>query len=340
MLPYCLAQALRLRPRPRNRPRNDHRRHEGAGRACCPPRKPLPGRRVAVMGLDFPNPVGLAAGLDKNGDAHRRARRAGLRLHRDRHRHAAAAARQPQAAPVPPARGDRPSSTAWASTTTAWMRWSRTSSAANYQGHPRHQHRQELRHADREGRRRLPDLPAQGVCPRQLRHRQHLLAQHQEPAPAAGRRRTRRAARRTQGANRQNSPQQHGNYVPLALKIAPDLDDEQITSIADAAAPPPHRRRDRHQHHAVARRRRTPAARQGNRRPLRRAGVRESPPTVRERSSPPHSPASCRSSASAASPTARCAKAKIEAGAALVQIYTGLIYRGPELVKECVAGIR
>ena len=24
---------------------------------------------VSVMGLDFPNPVGLAAGLDKNGDA-------------------------------------------------------------------------------------------------------------------------------------------------------------------------------------------------------------------------------------------------------------------------------
>lgn len=28
----------------------------------------LPGRPVRVMGLDFPNPVGLAAGLDKNGE--------------------------------------------------------------------------------------------------------------------------------------------------------------------------------------------------------------------------------------------------------------------------------
>ncbi|MBX9963074.1 MAG: quinone-dependent dihydroorotate dehydrogenase [Burkholderiales bacterium] len=28
---------------------------------------PLPGRAVRVMGIDFPNPVGLAAGLDKNG---------------------------------------------------------------------------------------------------------------------------------------------------------------------------------------------------------------------------------------------------------------------------------
>jgi dihydroorotate dehydrogenase len=32
------------------------------------PGKPLPGRRVTAMGLDFPNPVGLAAGLDKNGE--------------------------------------------------------------------------------------------------------------------------------------------------------------------------------------------------------------------------------------------------------------------------------
>jgi dihydroorotate dehydrogenase len=30
------------------------------------------------------------------------------------------------------------------------------------------------------------------------------------------------------------------------------------------------------------------------------------------------------------------ARAKLEAGAALVQIYTGLIYRGPGLVAECI----
>jgi dihydroorotate dehydrogenase len=32
----------------------------------------------------------------------------------------------------------------------------------------------------------------------------------------------------------------------------------------------------------------------------------------------------------------RRARAKIEAGASLVQLYTGLIYRGPALVAECV----
>ncbi|HCN90521.1 MAG TPA: quinone-dependent dihydroorotate dehydrogenase, partial [Oxalobacteraceae bacterium] len=34
------------------------------------------------------------------------------------------------------------------------------------------------------------------------------------------------------------------------------------------------------------------------------------------------------------------AQVKIEAGAALVQLYTGLIYRGPALVKECAAALR
>ncbi|MGB5597852.1 MAG: quinone-dependent dihydroorotate dehydrogenase, partial [Thiothrix litoralis] len=28
----------------------------------------LPGKAVTVMGIEFPNPIGLAAGLDKNGD--------------------------------------------------------------------------------------------------------------------------------------------------------------------------------------------------------------------------------------------------------------------------------
>jgi dihydroorotate dehydrogenase len=33
----------------------------------------------------------------------------------------------------------------------------------------------------------------------------------------------------------------------------------------------------------------------------------------------------------------RQARAKLEAGAQLVQLYSGLIYRGPALVHECVA---
>ena len=36
--------------------------------------------------------------------------------------------------------------------------------------------------------------------------------------------------------------------------------------------------------------------------------------------------------------SARDAQEKIDAGAKLVQVYSGLIYRGPTLVRECVAG--
>jgi dihydroorotate dehydrogenase len=36
----------------------------------------------------------------------------------------------------------------------------------------------------------------------------------------------------------------------------------------------------------------------------------------------------------------RDARAKIEAGAQLVQLYSGLIYRGPALVRECADALR
>jgi dihydroorotate dehydrogenase len=51
---------------------------------------------VRAFGLNFPNPVGMAAGF-------RRPAAARLRLRRGRHRDAAAAARQSAAAAVPPA---------------------------------------------------------------------------------------------------------------------------------------------------------------------------------------------------------------------------------------------
>ncbi|MEY4059736.1 MAG: hypothetical protein RL551_983, partial [Pseudomonadota bacterium] len=31
---------------------------------------------------------------------------------------------------------------------------------------------------------------------------------------------------------------------------------------------------------------------------------------------------------------------KVEAGASLVQIYSGLIYRGPKLISECAAALK
>ncbi len=127
----------------------------------------------------------------------------------------------------------------------------------------------------------------------------------------------------------------HGRYVPLALKIAPDLDDAQITNIADALR--------RHRIDAVIATNTTIARDkvQGIRHGDEQGGLSGAP--VRE--------ASTRVIRALATQLAgeipvigvggilsgRDAAEKIDAGAALVQIYSGLIYRGPALVRECVA---
>jgi dihydroorotate dehydrogenase len=126
----------------------------------------------------------------------------------------------------------------------------------------------------------------------------------------------------------------HGKHVPLALKIAPDLDSSQIVNIADALR--------RHGIDAVIATNTT----------LGREGV-ESSPLAAEAGGLSGSPlfdkstAVIRSLAQALAgelpiiaaggiTSGQRARAKLEAGAALVQIYSGLIYRGPQLVRECV----
>lgn len=128
--------------------------------------------------------------------------------------------------------------------------------------------------------------------------------------------------------------QRHGKYVPLALKIAPDLDDQQITNIADALR--------RHRIDAVIATNTT----------LSREGV-EHLPHGGETGGLSGAPLFEKSTgvlrrltfalagelpviaAGGVTDGAR-ATAKLEAGAALVQVYSGLIYRGPDLVRECV----
>ena len=136
--------------------------------------------------------------------------------------------------------------------------------------------------------------------------------------------------------SRQNAlADQHGKYVPLALKIAPDLETGQIIDIADALR--------RHRIDAVIATNTT----------LGREGV-ESSPLAAEAGGLSGGPlfekstAVIRSLAQALAgelpiiaaggiTSGARAQAKIEAGAALVQIYSGLIYRGPQLVAECIA---
>ena len=132
--------------------------------------------------------------------------------------------------------------------------------------------------------------------------------------------------------------QQHGKYVPLAVKIAPDLDAGQIGQIAALLI--------RHRIDGVIATNTT----------LSRAGV-ENLPHGMEPGGLSGAPVRDKSTAVIRQLAAGLqhalpiigvggilsgadAAAKIDAGAALVQIYSGLIYRGPALVAECAEEIR
>ena len=130
----------------------------------------------------------------------------------------------------------------------------------------------------------------------------------------------------------------HGKYVPIALKIAPDLETEQVMLIAQLLM--------RHRIDAVIATNTT----------LSRAGV-ENLPHAEESGGLSGAPLRDKSTGLIRLLAAELqgslpiigvggilsgmdAAEKIRAGAALVQLYSGLIYRGPELVAESCVAIR
>ncbi|OZA29839.1 MAG: dihydroorotate dehydrogenase (quinone) [Hydrogenophilales bacterium 17-61-9] len=128
--------------------------------------------------------------------------------------------------------------------------------------------------------------------------------------------------------------QQHGKYVPIALKIAPDLDDAQVAAIAallmmhsidaviatnttlarDAVTGLPH------------------ADETGG---LSGAPVRAASTRV-VRALAHHLKNEVPIIGVGGILSGDDAQEKVDAGASLVQLYSGLIYRGPALVRECV----
>ena len=127
---------------------------------------------------------------------------------------------------------------------------------------------------------------------------------------------------------------EHGKYVPLALKIAPDLDATQVGAIAGLL-----------QKHAID-------AVIATNTTIARDGVAGMPHGA-ETGGLSGAPLTQRSTAIVAQLAAALggnvpvigvggimngadATQKIAAGASLVQLYTGLVYRGPRLVAECV----
>lgn len=139
-------------------------------------------------------------------------------------------------------------------------------------------------------------------------------------------------------ATQQRLSDQYHRYVPLALKIAPDIDDEQIKNIADALL----------RHHID--------------------GVIATNTTI-TRDSVSHLAHSEETGGLSGAPVFMMsnavirglkaelgdaipiigvggilsgdnAKEKIQSGASLVQLYSGLIYRGPGLVEECAKALQ
>ena len=289
-----------------------------------------PELKTTLAGLELNNPVGMAAGFDKNGEVPRPLVAHGLRHGRGRHRDAAAAARQRQAAAVPRRRAPRASSTAWASTTTATTRSSRGSRAL---------HTAAVlgvnigANKDSRGFRRRLRARRHALCAgRRLPHGQRLVAQHAGPARPAGRGSADAAARcGAQGARQGDGP-----------RAGLPQDRARSRRGADGR----HRRGDRRhrarrahrlQHHDLARRRRRHGERRASAaasrgKPLFDLATRRLAQMRQRVGTLPiigvggiHSPQS--------------AVAKFEAGADAIQLYSALVFGGLDLLDRIKRGL-
>jgi dihydroorotate dehydrogenase len=130
----------------------------------------------------------------------------------------------------------------------------------------------------------------------------------------------------------------HGRVKPVAVKIAPDLDDEQIAAIAEIAV--------KHSIDALIATNTTVArdAVAGHRHALEAGGLSGRPLFA------PSTQVLAKLAKLLAGRialigvggilTGADARAKFDAGASLVQMYTGFIYRGPDLIARCREALR
>jgi dihydroorotate dehydrogenase len=128
--------------------------------------------------------------------------------------------------------------------------------------------------------------------------------------------------------------EQHGRYVPLALKIAPDLDAVEVSDIADALR--------RHRIDAVIATNTTLARDrvEGLQHTDQTGGLSGAPlleaSTAVVRQLSQELAGEVPIIAAGGVLDGAGARAKLEAGASLVQLMSGLVFRGPGLVRECV----
>ena len=139
-------------------------------------------------------------------------------------------------------------------------------------------------------------------------------------------------------AKRRILEDRHGKRVPLALKVSPDLEDWQVGEIADAVK--------RHRVDAVVATN-TTVGREGVEgvRHANEAGGLSGRPILRRSTLvlslfKKHLQNEAALIGAGGIMTGADAREKLAAGASLVQLYSGLVYRGPGLVSECASASR
>src|SRR5882672_2208178 len=297
---------------------------------CSVPRVP-----VRVMGLDFPNPVGLAAGLVKDGE-----HIDGLAALGFGFLEVGAVTPRPQAGNPAPRVFRLPEAEALINR----LGFNSRGADAFVGNIRRSRHRGIVgvnigRNADTPNERALEDYLEclNKVYP----HASFVTANVSSPNT-----KNLRDLQRADGldgflaalaAERDRLAARHGRRVPLAVKLSPDLDDAGIEAIADRIAA-------RGIDAVIATN--TTVSRQGV----------EHLPVAREQGGLSGAPLKARATAVVAKlrralpssvaiigvggiASAADAREKLDAGADLVQLYTALVYRGPELVGEIVRGL-
>src|SRR5580765_1015171 len=297
---------------------------------CSVPRLP-----VRVMGLDFPNPVGLAAGLDKDGE-----HIDGLAALGFGFLEVGAVMPRPQAGNPAPRVFRLPQAEAMIN------RLGFNSRGVDaFVDNMRRSRRGGIvgvnigRNADTPNERALEDYTA---CLRKVYPHASFVTANVSSPNTRNLRDLQRADEidgflAALAAERDRLAGQHGKRVPLAVKVSPDLDDAGIEAIADRIAA---RGID-----AVIATNTT----------VSRLGV-EHLPSAREAGGLSGAPLKARATAVVVKlrrtlpssvaiigvggiASAADAREKLDAGANLVQLYTALVYRGPQLVGEIVRGL-
>jgi dihydroorotate dehydrogenase len=335
MLPYCLLKpfVFSLDPETAHETAIAGMRATGA---LTGPGKPLPATPVTVMGIEFPNRIGLAAGLDKNGEAIDALSGWGFGF-----------LEIGTVTPRPQPGNPKP----------RMFRLPPVEGIINRMGFNNHgidalvanvKRARFLgilginigKNADTPIERAVDDylIGLEKAYP----HASYITANISSPNT--------KNLRALQGeseldallgalkARQSELAQQHGRHVPLALKIAPDLDDAQITNIADALK--------RHRIEAVIATNTTLDRSKvaGQQHAGETGGLSGAPlfeastEVVRKLAATLAGEVPIIAAGGVVDGTK--AKAKLEAGAQLVQIYSGLVFRGPQLVKDCVTATR